>query len=261
MPRITANLSEVLKSLYHSVMSIFPIAVIASFVLMCTSCSSSSDWRTADRSSVGIAPLPEDEPAAIVHVYTARAFSWRGYFAVHSWIATKEKNAKHYLTYHVTGFRNGANVQIRNDIPDRRWFGATPTLIQALKGEKAEAAIPKITAAAKSYPYQNIYRLWPGPNSNTFISYIIRHTDELGVELPPHAIGKDWIGQGDFFGQSESKTGYQFSLYGAAGLTVGLAEGLELNLLGLNFGLDLWRPAIKLPFVGRLGFSDAPVFD
>lgn len=242
-------------------MSLLPALILTSLALIFSSCSTSSDWRTADRSSVGIAPLPEKEPEAIVHVYTARAFTWRGYFGSHSWIATKEKNANHYLTYHVTGFRNGDNVQVRADIPDRRWFGAEPTLIQELKGAKAESAIPKIAAAAKSYPYQNTYRLWPGPNSNTFISYIIRHTDELGVELPPTAIGKDWINEGDFFARSESKTGYQFSVYGAFGLTLGLAEGIELNLLGMNFGVDFWRPAIKLPFVGRLGFKDAPVFE
>lgn len=242
-------------------MSIFNLvnSLVLSFIL--TACTTSSDWRTADRGSVGIAPLPENEPQAIVHVYTARAFNWRGYFAVHSWIATKEKNADYYLTYHVTGFREGANVLIRKDIPDRRWFGADPTLVQELKGEKAELAIPKIAAAARAYPYQETYRLWPGPNSNTFISYIIRNTDELGVELPPNAIGKDWIGRGDFFGRSESGTGYQLSAYGAFGLTLGLAEGVEMNLLGLSFGLDFWRPALKLPFVGRIGFPDAPVFN
>jgi hypothetical protein len=210
---------------------------------------------------MGIAPLPEKESEAIVLVYAARAFSWRGTFGLHSWIATKEKNANHYITYHVTGFRNGGNVSVREDIPDRRWFGSEPFLIQELKGSKAETAIPKIAAAAKSYPYQDFYRLWPGPNSNTFISYLIRHTDELGVELPPSAIGKDWINEGDFFGRSESKTGYQFSVYGAFGLTLGLAEGIEMNILGMTFGVDFWRPALKLPFVGRIGFKDAPVFE
>jgi hypothetical protein len=101
--------------------------------------------------------------------------------------------------------------------------------------------------------------VWPGPNSNTFISHIIRSVPELGVELPPHAIGKDWIDDGDLFGLSETGTGVQVSLLGALGLTVGLAEGVEVNILGFNFGLDLWRPALKLPFVGRIGFKDAPI--
>ncbi len=223
-----------------------------------------TDWRTADRSSVGIAPDPAQEPEALVHVYAARAINWRGYFAVHSWIATKEKNADHYMTYHVIGFRlkrTGHTVAIEKDVPDRKWFGAAPTLIQELKGEKAERAIPKILEAAKSYPYDNFYRAWPGPNSNTFISHIIRRTPELGVELPPHAIGKDWMNGGDLVGLSESKTGVQFSLLGVFGLTLGAAEGIEVNLLGLNFGVDFWRPALKLPLVGRVGMKDAPGFD
>lgn len=91
--------------------------------------------------------------------------------------------------------------------------------------------IPHIRLAAKEYPYPNSYRIWPGPNSNSFVSYIIRNTPGISVELPPHAIGKDWIDNGKLFGKSESGTGYQFSLFGALGITLGLAEGLEINLL------------------------------
>ena len=44
------------------------------------------DWRTATRQSSGIAPKPGAHPDAVVQVYAARAFSWRGAFAVHTWI-------------------------------------------------------------------------------------------------------------------------------------------------------------------------------
>jgi hypothetical protein len=40
------------------------------------------------------------------------------------------------------------------------------------------------------------------------------------------------------------------------GVTLAREEGLELNLLGLNFGVDFYRPALKLPFVGRIGFGE-----
>ena len=103
--------------------------------------------------------------------------------------------------------------------------------------------------------------LAPAPNSNTFISYIIRKTPEFYTELPPHAIGKDWIEQGSLFGVSESGTGVQFSLFGLLGFTLGLGEGIELNLLGMSFGVDILSPALKFPFVGKIGFADAPVFD
>jgi len=222
------------------------------------------DWRTTNRSSAGLAPLPEEEPAAVVQVYAARAFAWRGYFAVHCWIATKEKDSDHYVTYQVTEFqmrRTGGVVAVSPGIPDQRWYGSEPDLIVTMTGERAAQAIPKIAAAASSYPYQTSYRIWPGPNSNTFVSYILRKVPEIGVELPPHAIGKDWINEGNLFGITESGTGVQFSLFGLLGLTLGLGDGIEVDLLGMSFGLDFWRPALKLPFIGRLGFRDAPVFD
>ncbi len=48
----------------------------------------------------------------------------------------------------------------------------------------------------------------------------------------------------------------QVSIVGLLGLSLGLREGVELNLLGLVLGLDLVHPALKLPGIGRLGFQD-----
>jgi hypothetical protein len=47
----------------------------------------------------------------------------------------------------------------------------------------------------------------------------------------------------------------QLSLFGLLGVLAGAEEGLELNVLSLTFGIDVKRPALKLPVVGRLGFS------
>jgi hypothetical protein len=43
---------------------------------------------------------------------------------------------------------------------------------------------------------------------------------------------------------------------GLLGLTMAREEGIELNLLGLNFGIDFYKPALKLPFIGRLGIGE-----
>jgi hypothetical protein len=224
--------------------------------------SGDQSWRTASRESMGIAPKPQEVDDAIVQVYAARTFGWRRHFAVHTWIATKEKSADTYVTYHVTAWGtrvSGRAITVKPDIPDRRWYGADAQLIAEIRGEKAERAIRKINAAVKDYPYHGFYRMVPGPNSNSFVSYILRRTPEIGVELPPNAIGRDWIDKGALFGVSESGTGFQVSLFGVLGFTLGLADGLEFNFLMMTFGLDLWRPALKLPFVGRIGFEDAPV--
>ena len=220
------------------------------------------DWRTADRSSANIAPKPAAERRAVVQVYAARTIRWRGYFAVHTWIAVKEKDAESYEVLQVVGWRlrRGLSpVSIERGEPDRRWYGKEPSLLCELRGEKAESAILKIRRAAADYPYPASYRTWPGPNSNTFTSYILRSVPELGVELPPNAIGRDWLVRGRPFARSESGTGIQFSLLGLLGFTVGLGEGVEVQALGLSFGVDFLRPALKLPMVGRVGMRDAPL--
>src|SRR5262245_42434779 len=217
------------------------------------------DFRRADRSSVGIAPLPETTPEAIVQVYSARALNWRGIFGVHTWIATKTEGAQEYIIHQVIGWRTYRGLPAvfsAPGIPDGRWFGNAPTLIAELRGEEASNAIPKIIEAITSYPYPDQYTLWPGPNSNTFIAYIGRQVPELRMDLPATAIGKDYPINGSIFDRTPSGTGYQMSMLGLFGVTVAREEGFELNLLGLTFGLDVLKPALKLPFVGRLGMSE-----
>jgi hypothetical protein len=217
------------------------------------------DFRTADRSSAGLAPRPESTPEAVVQVYCARALNWRGIFGVHTWIATKPENATEYTVHQVIGWRVYRGLPIvvsATGIPDGRWFGNDPTLITDLRGSAAAAAIPKVLEAVASYPYANEYVLWPGPNSNTFMAYIGRNVPELHMDLPATAIGKDYPINGSVLDRTPSGTGYQLSMLGLLGVSVAREEGLEINVLGLNFGIDLFKPALKLPFIGRLGMSE-----
>ena len=216
------------------------------------------DWRTADRSSAGIAPSPADTSEAIVSVWAARAFNWRGLLAVHTWIATKPENASRYTVHQVVGWRGwgGGNVVVSTpDLPDRSWYGQPPRLVKELRGPEAARAIPKILKAVSAYPYTHHYRLWPGPNSNTFTAFVARRVPELGVELPGIAIGKDYLDSGRFFDAAPGGRGFQISLFGLVGVLAGVEEGIELNVLGLVFGIDPLGPAIKLPGIGRIGFG------
>ncbi len=216
-----------------------------------------ADWRTASRESAGIAPSAAATPEAVVQVYAARAFGWRGALAVHTWIAIKPAGAPGYTTFEVIGwyaFRGGDAVNVHNGEPDRRWFGAHPEILVDLRGEKAARAITGIRRAVASYPYKREYRTWPGPNSNTFTAHVARGVPELALDLPPTAIGKDYIPGGALFAEAPSTTGYQLSLFGLLGVTVAAEEGLEINVLGLNFGIDPQGPALRLPGIGKLGF-------
>lgn len=214
-----------------------------------------ADWRTATRQSSGLAPPAASTPEAIVQVYAARAFSWRGVFAVHTWISIKPAGADLYTTYEVMGwhaFRGGAALQVHSGGPDRYWFGAKPELLADVRGEKAARAIKDIEKAVTDYPWPNSYRTWPGPNSNTFTAFVTRRVPDLNVDLPPTAIGKDYLGDAKFVGRAPSGGGAQLSLWGLLGVLVSAEEGLEINILGLSFGIDPADLGLRLPGIGNL---------
>jgi hypothetical protein len=214
-----------------------------------------ADWRGASREPAGLAPDPASTPEAVVQVYSARAVSWRGWFGVHTWVAVKRTNAREFTVHEVIGWRlrrTGTVVVERNRAPDGYWYGNKPELLGDIRGPGVDAVIDRIEAAVKAYPYPARYHVWPGPNSNTFTAFILRRVPELRVDLPPTAIGKDFLGWKSV-GKTPSGTGGQASLFGLLGLSAGIEEGVEVNLLGFNFGLDPKSLSVKLPIVGRLG--------
>ena len=219
----------------------------------------SGDWQKATRKSAGLVPLAQDDLEAKIQIYEAKAFAWRGKFSVHTWIAVKEKNSQSYFVSHVALwnlYNSNVVIAFEKDLPDRYWYGAKPKIIFSASGSKAEKIIPKIYQAINSYPYPTRYNAYPGPNSNSFISFIIRQTPEIKIALPSNAIGKDWLcGKRKFFAICESKTGIQFCAWGMFGVLFGLVEGFEINIIGLSFGIDFMRPALKLPIIGRVGFG------
>ena len=218
-------------------------------------------WQFASRDSANLAPLPAAHADAVIQIYAARTYSWRGHLAVHTWVATKPANADDYSIHHVVGFRERRGLPVvvsEPDLPDRLWYGNTPEVLVDIRGDAAEALIPDILAAVRSYPYPDSYTTWPGPNSNTFTAHVGRSVPELGLVLPVTAIGKDYLPGGALFAPTPSGTGYQLSALGVLGLMAGTKEGLELNVLGLAIGVDFLRPALKLPGVGRIGMDVAP---
>jgi hypothetical protein len=79
------------KWLFYSVLILFVFLLGPAWMRFNPSIFKNSDWRTASRESSQLAPNPQTTPAAVIQVYAARAFNWRGQFAVHLWMATKSK--------------------------------------------------------------------------------------------------------------------------------------------------------------------------
>jgi hypothetical protein len=214
------------------------------------------DWRLARRDSSGQAPDPATTPKPVIQVYAARTVGWRGALAVHSWIVVKPHHAPAYTRYEVIGWgvdHGVPAVRVNRAGPDHYWFGSRPRLLADLRGDGVEALIVRVEAAIAAYPYPASYRTWPGPNSNTFVAYVARVVPELRLDLPPTAIGKDFLPGGAMVATSPAGRGVQFSLLGLAGVLVGWDEGIEVNILGLTFGADLNEPALKVPAIGRVG--------
>lgn len=232
------------------------IALMLALLPVCIACSTSgSDWRTASREPAGLAPDPASTPEPVVQVYAARAVRWRGYFGVHTWIAVKRRDAAAFTVYEVNGHRlrrTGTSLVTGNRAPDSYWYGNRPRLLSERRGSGVEQIIDRIELAIDRYPYADTYRVWPGPNSNTFTAFVLRDAPELRVDLPPTAIGKDYLGLMPV-ATLPSGTGMQFSVLGVAGLAAGWEEGLEVNLLGLTFGVDPKSLSLKLPLLGSIG--------
>ncbi len=211
-------------------------------------------WRTADRSSIGALPPPSQHSDAVVRIFSAKTVRWRGIVASHSWIVFKPENAPSYTRYDYTAWSQ-LPIRVNGFEPDGRWFGHSPEVVFAADGDAASALLPRIQAAIAGYAWRNEgdYRAWPGPNSNTFIASIIDAVPEMQVALPPTAIGKDYPYDGKWLRLTPSRTGLRLTLGGYGGLTIGWVEGIEVNILGAVAGLDIRRPAIKLPGLSRFG--------
>ncbi|WP_027713994.1 DUF3750 domain-containing protein [Desulfuromonas sp. TF] len=163
-----------------------------SMLIFLIGCTSDRDWRTASREPAGIAPDPLRTSEAVLQVYAAPAWGWRGWFAVHTWVAAKRSAEPFYTVYEVIGWRERRGlpvVRMEKDAPDRFWFGEKPRLLADHRGDGVDALIDEVEEAARSYPWPKTYRAFPGPNSNTFTAWIAREVPALELDLPFSAIG------------------------------------------------------------------------
>ena len=167
--------------------------------------------------------------------------------AHHPWFATRSKGADRWWLWEVPR-------SSQTDDPFDNDPYVEPTLVAVWRGAAAERAIACLEREAPKWLEALDYRVWPGPNSNTFGDAMLYACD-LHASQPATAIGKDWRG---WIGASWTTEGTGFQVESPVlGLRLGLKEGVEVHVLGLPFGVDLWPPAIILPIgVGRLGIAD-----
>lgn len=168
--------------------------------------------------------------------------------ARHPWFAVRLAGEPRWRVYEV-----GGGGEEEDPFRAHPVYG-NPILHKVWRGDEAERAAACLAREAPAWIAALKYRFYPGPNSNTFGDVMLRRC-KLAASLPSTAIGKDWRGLIGG-GLTSERTGVQLETP-VLGFKIGLKEGIELHVLGLSIGVDLWPPAIILPLgPGRLGFAD-----
>jgi hypothetical protein len=169
--------------------------------------------------------------------------------ARHPWFAVRMKGEPDWHVFEVGGGGTlsdpAKNSPYLDPIVHQIWRGE--------EGEQAAACVKRVGPEVKAYIERN-YVFYPGPNSNTFGDVVLRRC-KLSAALPSTSVGKDWRGLVGA-GLTSERTGVQLETP-VLGVKLGLKEGIEVHVIGLSVGIDLWPPAIILPLgPGRLGFAD-----
>lgn len=170
------------------------------------------------------------------------------HLARHPWLAVRKAGQGSWYRWEVGGSPTGGPIE------DHGGTGGDVRVHAVWRGADAERAIACLEREGPPWLAALRYRAWPGPNSNTFVDVMLRRCG-LRASLPATSIGKDYRGAIGVSWTSEG-TGFQIETW-LVGLRLGLKEGVEVHVLGLALGIDLWPPAIILPLgPGRLGFDD-----
>ncbi len=208
--------------------------------------------------SCGIAPsdLPDEPDLVVVKAVRIPVRSWLPWytrFADHCWVDVRRDGAWQRVEWN--GHMDDTDPSEMSDEwaqSDSRWEREVRVL-EWYEGPEARAIGEDVLRLATEFPHVDSYQAWPGPNSNTLVEWLARETPGMHVRLPTTAIGKNhaswaraWV--------TTSRTGIELET-SILGAQVGLAEGFEAHLFGLPFGVGIWPPAIKVPFLPDVPFG------
>lgn len=210
-----------------------------------------ANWRSADWSSSGLLPQPDADRNAAIYILGARTGGLKGAFSLHTWIVLKREGSDTYDRYDKVGW--GMPVRKNTRPADGYWYSNAPAVVYSLRGPEAGRLIPQVEAAIAAYPFSKAgnYRVWPGPNSNSFVAHVVHAVPELGARMPSNAVGRDFpsgLWNLEWLPRTKDLHG---SVAGLLGFSAGLS-GVELQFLGLVAGVDFREPGLLIPAFGRL---------
>ena len=107
-----------------------------------------------------------------------------GFLAVHYWFVVEDAGGRHRWEVWQSANAGGRSVgHLHCDLkPPEANVGGGPTRLAAeWRGEEARRIAEVLLRCAQEYPFCERYFVWPGPNSNTFVAWVLQRA---GVEHP-----------------------------------------------------------------------------
>jgi hypothetical protein len=117
-----------------------------------------------------------------------------GAIAVHYWfVVTDDAGACHRWEVWQTKNAGGTSIgHVHCDLktPDAGVGGGASRVAAQWSGEEAKR-IAAVLARPETYPHLQRYRYWPGPNSNSFVAWVLARA---GIQYALHwrGIGRKW---------------------------------------------------------------------
>jgi hypothetical protein len=139
--------------------------------------------------------MPEPKYAVggpIVRLHYA-PLKYIGTVAAHPWFITHENGEWHrWEIWHIKN-RHGNNIHLYKDLfPLNHNTGNSNSWVEKeWIGKEATKLIQIILSSRLTYPYRHRYIIWPGPNSNAYIGWVLRQAN-LVIDFPLKAIGSDY---------------------------------------------------------------------
>lgn len=126
-------------------------------------------------------------------------------FAIHPWFVLNNKGEisrwEIGFSFSNTYSKTGCGYIYKNWKPSFQGIGFFPfavgkffnrsSLVGKIEGEEAKKVIDFIYNSPSTYTHCNEYYLW-GPNSNTYVQWVINNFPESGLKLSNNAYGKDY---------------------------------------------------------------------
>lgn len=124
------------------------------------------------------------------------ALPFIGAVADHYWFVATDEATGRTERWEVWQSPNAGGVSfghVHRDLkhPDEGVGGGPTRIVSRWSGDAATKLAGVLEKCADEYPHRDHYFPWPGPNSNTFVAWVLRQAG-IDFDLSWKALGKDY---------------------------------------------------------------------